>query len=94
MSHQLKYHGARQTVSVADRGDAMVWIVLPVNSEIPLNADMLSGSYDKTVNAVATGEKVVISVNNDFSFTVTESVASILAQLAALQAQVDELTNS
>ncbi len=57
----------------------MVWIVLPLNSEIPVNADMLSGSYDKSVNGVGTGDKIVLSVNNDFSFTVTESVASILA---------------
>ena len=72
----------------------MVWIVLPLNSEIPINADMLSGSYDASINGVSTGEKVVISVNNDFSFTVTESIDSILTQLAALQAQVDLLTNA
>ena len=72
----------------------MVWIVLPLNSEIPVNADMLSGSYNKSVNAVSTGEQVVINVNNDQSFTVTESIGSILAALAALQAQVDLLTNS
>ncbi len=64
----------------------MVWIVLPLNSEIPVNADMLSGSYDKSVNGIATSEQVVINVNNDHSFTVTESIGSILTALAALQA--------
>ena len=62
----------------------MVWCVLPLNSEIPVDADMLSGSYDVSVNAVPTNEKVVISVNPDNSFTITENTDSILAQLAAL----------
>ena len=57
----------------------MVWCVIPLNTEIPVNADMLSGSYDVSVNAIPANEKVVISVNSDFSFTVTENVDSILA---------------
>ena len=47
-----KYHGERQTVECADRGDAMCWCVLPLNSEIPANPHMLSGKYSKTVNAM------------------------------------------
>ena len=72
----------------------MVWLVIPLGSEIPVDAAMLSGSNDKSVNAVPTGDKVIINVNPDLSFTVTESIASIMEALAALQAQVDELTNN
>ena len=71
----------------------MVWCVLPLNSEIPVNADLLSGSYDVSINAVPQNEKVVISVNTDNSFTITENTDSILAQLAALQATVQTLVN-
>ena len=72
----------------------MVWLVIPLSTEIPVDAAMLSGSYDKSVNAVPTGDKVIINVNPDLSFTVTESIASIMEALAALQAQIDELTNN
>ena len=87
------YHGARQTIACADRGDAMCWIVLPLNSEIPANPHMLSGKYGKSVNAVSVNDEVIIHVNDDFSFTITEHTSSIVDAIQALQASVNSLLN-
>ena len=75
----------------ADRGDAMCWIVLPLNSEIPANPHMLSGKYSKSVDAVAVADEVIINVNDDFSFTITEHTSSIMDAIGALQATVNSL---
>ena len=88
-----RYHGARQTVEIADRGDAMVWICLPLNSEIPANPHMLSGKYQKQVNGVSVADEVIISVNDDYSFTITEHTSSLMDALTLLQAQVATLLN-
>ena len=72
------YHGHRQTIECADKGDTMVWAVVPLSSEVPVTARMLSGKYQKSVNMVATGSEVVINVNEDHSFTLTESTQSIM----------------
>ena len=47
LTHFTKYHGLRDTIEVADRGDNLVWVVQPLNSEIPVNPHMLSGKYQK-----------------------------------------------
>ena len=52
MSHFQPYHGNRQTIEVVDRGDCMVYMVVPLSSEIPVDHVLLSGKYIKYVNAV------------------------------------------
>lgn len=71
----------------------MCWCVIPLNSEIPANPHMLSGKYAKSVNAVAVNDEVIIHVNDDFSFTVTEHTSSIMDAIEALQASVNSLLN-
>ena len=65
-------------MAVADRGDAMCWCVLPLNSEIPANPHMLSGKYSKSVNAMAVQDEVIISVHDDYRFTITEHTSSLI----------------
>ena len=89
--HWSKYHGERQTIEVADRGDGLVWVVLPLNSEIPVNPHMLSGKYSKQVDGLAVADEVIISVMDDFSFTITEHTSSTVAAIEALQASVNAL---
>ena len=71
----------------------MVWVVLPLNAEIPCNPHMLSGRYSKQLNGVTQADEVVISVLDDFSFTITEHTSSIIESIALLQASVNSLLN-
>ena len=93
VQHFAKYHGDRDTIEVADRGDCMAWVVLPLNSEIPLNPHMLSGKYNKQVNGIGQQDEVIISVMDDFSFTITEHTSSIIEAIEALQNSVNSLLN-
>ena len=91
VTHWTKYHGERQTIEVADRGDGLVWCVLPLNSEIPVNPHMLSGKYQKQVDGIAVADEVIMTVQDDFSFTITEHTSSTIQALEALQASVNAL---
>ena len=89
--HWADYHGERQTVEIADRGDAMVWCVIPLNSEIPLDPHMISGRYQKQVNSQTVADEVIVHCNDDWSFSITEHTGSIVNSIAALQAAVNAL---
>ena len=82
-----------QTVSLADRGDCLCWVVVPLNSEIPVDPSMLSGKYSKKVNYVSVADEVLIDVQPDYSFHITEHTSSIMAAGQALQDSVNALLN-
>ena len=84
MNHFTHYHGERDTLEIADRGDVMVWLVLPLDSEIALDPHMLSGKYSKQVDSQSVADEVIIDVQSDNSFTITEHTSSIVAAIEAL----------
>jgi hypothetical protein len=94
ISHFQPYHGNRQTIEVVDRGDCMVYMVIPLAEEIPVDHVMLSGKYQKYVNAVLQTDEVIINCNPDYSFTITEHSDSLLARVALLEQIVATLTAS
>ena len=91
IKHFQKYHGMRQTVQLADRGDSLCWVVVPLNSEIPVDPTMLSGKYSKKVNYVSVADEVLIDVQPDYSFHITEHTSSIIKAVQALQDSVNAL---
>ena len=56
-----------------------------------LTPKLLSGAFTKSINGVDQAAQVIMSVNEDFSFTWSESIPSVISRIEALEAAFIEL---
>lgn len=81
--------GAGGTITLTETSMEIEWLQ-PRATDV--TADLLSGTYTKTVNGMTQNVNIVVTVNPDFSFTMTENVQSFVDRVAALETAFAELT--
>ena len=65
--------------------DNELCIKFDVTQSSQLTSQLLSGAYTKTINGVAQTAQIIMTVNDDMSFTWTENTPSLETRIAALE---------
>jgi len=94
LKHKVAEPDGHKILRVCGSGDAHVWVVKPVPSEISLTPALVSGLFSKYVNGILTEEKVVLTCHDDYSFQMILNIPSLSSRLLELEQAFAALTNA